>query len=156
MQGVVIGNADRSHVPTLASLLQDLFSQEQDFTPNAPKQVRGLMLILDHPECGRIFVARLNDEVIGMATALFTISTAEGGRVVLLEDVIVAQPYRGHGVGQLLIRHVLCWARSNGFLRVTLLADQNNVDALQFYERTGFARSAMAVLRLDLGKAGAN
>lgn len=152
MDGVVIGNADRSHVPALASLLEELFSQEQDFTPNAPKQARGLLLIIDHPERGRIFVARLNNEVIGMAAALFTVSTAEGGPVVLLEDVIVAKPYRGNGVGDLLLRHVLAWARKNGFLRVTLLTDRDNASAQRFYERAGFKRSNMIVLRLDLEK----
>lgn len=156
MDGVVIGNADRSHVPALASLLEELFSLEPDFTPNAPKQARGLLLIIDHPERGRIFVARLNNEVIGMATALFTVSTAEGGPVVLLEDVIVACPYRGKGVGDLLVRHVLAWARKNGFLRVTLLTDRDNAGALRFYESNGFKRSGMAVLRLDLSMEGTN
>lgn len=151
IEGVVIGEAERSHVPALVSLLHELFSRERDFTPNPHKQANGLLLILAHPQRGRIFVARRNNDVIGMANVLFTISTAEGGPVVLMEDVIVARPYRGHGIGHLLLRHVLCWAKSNGFLRVTLLAEQDNVDALRFYERNGFTRSGMAVLRCTLG-----
>lgn len=152
VQEAVIGMADRSHVPDLLSLLKELFTQERDFTPNAQKQVLGLLQIIDHPETGRIFIARYSKAVVGMATVLCTISTAEGGPVILLEDVIVARPYRGQGVGDLLVRHVLAWARKNGFLRVTLLTDRDNAGALQFYERAGFARSSMVVLRLGLGK----
>lgn len=153
MQSAVIGVAERSHVPALLGLLEELFTQEQDFKPNAQKQVLGLLQIIDHPECGRIFIMRHHNAVIGMATALCTISTAEGGPVILLEDVIVARSFRGQGVGSLLLRHVLCWAESNGFLRVTLLTDRDNAGALRFYERNGFARSGMAVLRQNLGKA---
>ncbi len=153
MQNAVIGVAERSHVPALLGLLEELFTQEQDFKPNAQKQVLGLLQIIDHPACGRIFIARHHNAVIGMATALCTISTAEGGPVILLEDVIVARPYRGQGVGSQLLRHVLCWAESNGFLRVTLLTDRDNAGALRFYERNGFTRSGMAVLRQYLGKA---
>lgn len=152
VQEAVIGMADRSHVPDLLSLLEELFTQERDFTPNAQKQVLGLLQIIDHPETGRIFVARYNNAVVGMATALSTISTAEGGPVILLEDVIVARPYRGQGVGGLMMRYILNWAQSNGFLRVTLLTDRDNTGALQFYERAGFKRSHMIVLRLDLEK----
>jgi GNAT superfamily N-acetyltransferase len=145
--GASIGVAERSHVPVLLSLLEELFTQERDFKPNAQKQVLGLLQIIDHPECGRIFIARHHNAVIGMATVLCTISTAEGGPVLLLEDVIVARPYRGQGVGGLLMRHILCWAQANGYLRVTLLTDPDNTDALRFYEHHGFARSGMAVLR---------
>lgn len=150
LQGASIGVAERGHVPVLLSLLEDLFTQERDFKPNAQKQVLGLLQIIDHPECGRIFIARHNNAVIGMATVLCTISTAEGGPVLLLEDVIVARPYRGQGIGGLLMRHILCWAQANGFLRVTLLTDPDNTDALRFYECNGFVRSGMAVLRQNL------
>jgi GNAT superfamily N-acetyltransferase len=150
MRDAVIGLAERSHVPALLSLLEELFTQERDFQPNAQKQVLGLLQIIDHPESGRIFIARHNNTVIGMATALCTISTAEGGPVILLEDVIVARPYRGQGVGAQLMRHILCWAQANGFLRVTLLTDRDNAAALRLYERHGFTRSEMTVLRLNL------
>lgn len=150
MEGVVIDGAERSDVPALVGLLGELFSLERDFTPDARKQTCGLLLILDQPERGRIFVARLNNEVIGMANVLLTVSTAEGGPVILLEDIIVARPYRGHGVGSALVRHVLDWSDRNGFLRVTLLADSENAGAVRFYERNGFRRAGMVVLRHGL------
>jgi ribosomal protein S18 acetylase RimI-like enzyme len=36
--------------------------------------------------------------------------------------------------------------------RLTLLTDRDNASALRFYERNGFTRSGMAVLRQSLGK----
>ena len=151
MDSAVIREAGQADIPRLVDLLGELFSLEHDFTPDAEKQQRGLRLILDHPERGRIFVARQGDEVIGMVNALFTISTAEGGPVILLEDLIIAAPHRGRGIGGLLVRHVLCWAQCKGFLRVTLLTDRDNAGAVGFYERNGFVRSGMEVLRVGLG-----
>ena len=147
MLSAEIREADLYDIPALVELLGELFAQERDFMPDRDKQARGLALIINHPERGRIFTARLNETVIGMANALFTVSTVEGGPVILLEDVMVAGPYRGQGIGRQLFDHVLHWARANGFLRVTLLTDGDNAGALRFYERHGFVRSQMTVLR---------
>ena len=131
----------------MADLLAELFTLESDFRPEREKQLTGLRLILDTPAIGQLFVLRLDGQVAGMANALYTVSTAEGCRVVLLEDVIVKAAYRAHGYGRKLMEHVLAWAAANGLPRVTLLADKGNTPALMFYERLGFSPSAMTVLR---------
>ena len=142
--------ATAEDLPALADLLAELFTLESDFVPDRAKQLAGLGLILDNPALGRLFVLRDGDRVAGMANALVTVSTAEGGRVLLLEDVIVGAPYRGGGAGRLLVEHVLAWAREQGMARVTLLADRDNAPALAFYERLGFLPSGMGVLRRSL------
>lgn len=150
MQEPKISEADAGDIPSLISLLHELFTLESDFTPDSDKQARALQLIIGNPERGRIFVLRAGSQVIGMVNALFTISTAEGGPVVLLEDVIIAQPYRGQGLGRKLVEHVLEWARRENFLRVTVLADSTNEAALNFYRQLGFHCSSMVVNRLEL------
>lgn len=142
--------ASPSDLPVLADLLAEVFSLESDFVPDRDRQLAGLRLILDNPALGRLFVLRDGAETVGMANALITVSTAEGGRVLLLEDVIVRRGHRGGGAGRLLVEHVLAWARSQGMSRVTLLADRANGPALAFYERLGFQPSAMTVLRKPL------
>ena len=150
MQVPKISEANAEDIPSLVSLLHELFTLESDFTPDSDKQARALQLIIGNPACGRIFVLRADSRVIGMVNALFTISTAEGGPVVLLEDVIIAQPYRGQGLGRKLVEHVLEWARRESFLRVTVLADRTNEAALNFYRQLDFRRSSMVVNRLEL------
>jgi len=131
----------------MADLLAELFTLERDFTPDRDKQLAGLYLILDNPAVGQLFVLRIDGIVAGMANALFTISTAEGRRVVLLEDVVVSRPWRGRGFGRQLVEHVLAWVAANGMPRVTLLTDKDNATAQAFYKKLGFERSAMQVLR---------
>jgi len=147
---ITIDFAKPDDLDAMANLLAELFTLESDFQPEREKQLRGLRLILENPSIGQLFVLRADAQVAGMANALLTISTAEGCRVVLLEDVIVNAKYRGQKLGQQLVDHVLEWAVANGFPRVTLLADQDNAPALSFYKKMRFEASAMRVLRKNL------
>ena len=147
MQIDFAGSAD---LGAMADLLGELFTLEADFTPDRAKQLAALRWILDHPAHGRLFVARDGDKVVGMANALVSVSTAEGGPVLILEDVILAASHRGGGHGRQLVEHVLGWAANEGMSRVTLLADKDNRDALDFYARLGFEESALVVRRKGL------
>ena len=138
----------------MADLLYELFTLESDFRPQREKQLAALRWILDHPAHGRLFVLSDTGRVVGMANALISISTAEGGPVLILEDVILAASHRGSGHGRALVEHVLRWAANEGIDRVTLLADKDNKAALAFCQRLGFDESAMVVRRFRTRKAG--
>lgn len=144
-----IGYAGADDLPHLADLLGELFALESDFKPDRDRQLRGLRMILDEPVVGRLFVLRIDGKVAGMANALLTVSTAEGARVVLLEDVIVSREHRSGGFGRRLVEHVLAWAKEQGIARVTLLAYRDNQAALDFYHRLGFGDSNMVVVRYN-------
>lgn len=130
----------------LTELLKDLFTQEEDFTPNREKQLRGLRLILEQPSRGRIFVLRNEHKIIGMVNLLITISTAEGGFVLLLEDLVIHRDHRCQGYGSQLIKHALEFARQKNFLRITLLTDRPGNSRL-FYLKHGFVESDMLPMR---------
>jgi GNAT superfamily N-acetyltransferase len=145
-----IVTATLADVPALSILLSELFSQEAEFTPNDEAQRRGLARIIADPGIGVILVAKDGEGVLGIANVLFTISTALGEPVAILEDVIVAAPARGAGVGGQLLDHAIAVARDRGCKRMTLLTDRTNEAAQRFYGRHGFAASPMIPLRLAL------
>ena len=145
-----IEQATLEDLPQLTDLLYDLFTQEGDFVPNRAKQMRGLRLILEQPSRGRIFVLRQNGTILGMINLLFTISTAEGGFVIMLEDVIVHRAHRGKGFGDKLLQHSIAYAKKKDFLRITLLADRLNDQGQHFFKEYGFFESKMIPLRLIL------
>lgn len=138
-------------LPQLAELLEDLFSHEAEFRPDHEKQMRGLRLILEQPNRGRIFVMRGGDHrLIGMVNLLITISTAEGGFVLLLEDLVIHQTHRHHGFGEQMLKYALDYARQKNFLRVTLLTDRIDEGARRFFRNNGFFESEMIPMRLLL------
>jgi GNAT superfamily N-acetyltransferase len=134
-------------LPQLAELLHELFAMEADFVPDRDRQIRGLKLILEQPSRGRIFVARTDHKIIGMINLLITISTAEGGFVLLLEDLIVRREHRGQGYGSALLDYAVDFAKKKNFLRITLLTDRDNEASKRFYLGHGFVESDMIPLR---------
>ena len=134
-------------LPELAELLADLFAKEADFRPDQAKQLRGLRMILESPNKGRIFVLRSFDRIMGMINLLFTISTAEGGAVIILEDLIIRQEYRSHGYGAQLLGYAIDFARQKDFQRITLLTDRLDEPAKHFFHRHGFHESGMVPMR---------
>ena len=134
-------------IPQLVSLLEVLFRQEADFHPDPARQERGLRQIVEQPAVGRIFVLREHGEILGMVSLLFSVSTALGGPVAWLEDMVVKPGHRDVGVGSALLRHAIDFAHDTGLLRLTLLTDTANTRAQQYYERHGFERSPMLPMR---------
>jgi GNAT superfamily N-acetyltransferase len=142
--------ANTADIPALCSLLEVLFAQEAEFRPDPTAQQRGLETIINNPAVGQILIARQVGKAVGMVSLLYTVSTALGGRVALLEDMVVTPDTRGQGVGAQLLEQAIALAKANGCLRITLLTDGVNETAQRFYQRQGFVASPMMPLRLGL------
>jgi GNAT superfamily N-acetyltransferase len=145
---VVIEPATEADLDELSEMLGGLFAQEGDFRPDREKQLRGLRLIFEQPSRGRVFVLRRNGAIVGMINLLFTISTAEGGFVILLEDLVIHKGFQGKGYGSKLLQHAIDFAKQKNFLRVTLLTDRPENLAQEFFRDHGFVESSMIPMRL--------
>ena len=121
----------------LVDLLRMLFAIEADFVFDAALQRRGLAMLLAH-EAAVVLVAEAAGRVVGMCSGQMTISTAEGGFSLLVEDVVVAQSWQGKGVGRALLTALEQWGASRKIGRLQLLADRNNGAALEFYRKLGW------------------
>src|SRR5512133_1667862 len=145
---VVIEPATEADLDELSEMLGGLFTQEGDFRPDKEKQLRGLRLVFEQPSRGRVFVLRRNGAIVGMINLLFTISTAEGGFVILLEDLVVHKQYQGKGYGRKILQHDIDFAKQKNFLRVKLLTDRTQNVAQEFFRHHGFVESSMIPMRL--------
>ena len=134
-------------LPELTDLVMELFSGSGDFKPDQTMQARGLQLILEQPNRGRIFVLRNNHRIFGMVNLLFTISTACGGFVIVMEDVIIHPDHRGQGYGTMLVEYVLDFAKQKNFKRITLLTDKISAESQNFFRKHGFEYSNMIPMR---------
>src|SRR3954469_2746728 len=137
-------------LPQMVQLLLHLFEQEAEFTPDAPKQEAALKMILADPKVGQLYVAKDGNRVVAMASLLYTVSTAEGGKAALFEDLVVSPDHRKQGIGEALLKYVVPQARSEGILRLTWLTDMQNERAQAMYRRAGFVGSPMKPMRLKI------
>ena len=83
-----------------------------------------------------LFVARVNDVLVGMLTLVcFQIPT---GVRAIIEDVVVNDKYRGHGIGEELTRAAMERARSAGARTIDLTSRPSREAANRLYQRLGF------------------
>lgn len=145
---VIVRPAVSADMDAMVQLLQTLFALEEDFRPDPRRQRQGLKLLLDG--CGKhrcLLVAEAEGTVIAMASVQILISTAEGGLVGLVEDVVVHTNHRGRGVGRQLMAAISAWADRHGLTRLQLLADRNNQPALDFYKSMGWQTTQLICFR---------
>ena len=145
---ITIRTALPSDIAQLVELLQELFAIETDFVFDPVKQTKGLNQLLNSDK-DFILVAESSNvnKVVGMCTIQTLISTAEGGQVGLLEDLVVAAGFRHKGIGTKLLAEAVNRAECQGLKRLHLLADKNNLPALNFYEKQGWQSTQLVCLR---------
>jgi ribosomal protein S18 acetylase RimI-like enzyme len=75
------------------------------------------------------------------------VSTAEGGRGGLVEDLVVDSEYRGMRIGAGLLEQLQSRAQKMGLSRLQLAADKTNSAALEFYRKVGWEQTSLLLLR---------
>ncbi len=145
MPKIIIRRAQPADLEVLLHLLHALFSIEEDFTFDPDRQRAGLTLLLTD-ERSILLVAEYKNRVIGMCSGQLMISTAEGGLSLLVEDVVVDKHRQGKGVGTALLRALQEWGTRKNIVRLQLLADQTNSDALNFYRKLQWRQTQLTCL----------
>ena len=79
--------------------------------------------VMGHAFC--IYKQELNDNVLTDIKTLY------------IDDICVDENYRRQGVGEALYKHVLQFAKENGFYNITLNVWNCNPGAMKFYESMG-------------------
>ena len=95
-----------------------------------------------------VLIARLDGKVVATLT-LVTFRIPTGVRS-WIEDVVVDDAARGHGVGEQLNRFAIELARSKGATTVDLTSRPSRAAANRLYQRIGFKPRDTNVYRYDL------
>lgn len=140
-----IRHAAAADIDNMVSLLEELFAIEDDFLIDRCVQRQGLELLLKDPEA-TVLVADVMGSVVGMATMQRLVSTAAGGYVGLIEDVVVAGPFRGRRIGTQLLESLIDESDKKNYLRLALAADERNIRAIALYELHGFRIGRMGMM----------
>ena len=151
MKNIIYGEANETDIADLGQLISLLFNIEKDFNPDTIKQQKGLELLIKSNATATIQVAK-NDtgKVIGMVSAQLVISTAQGAASAWVEDMVIDEVYRGHGIGKQLLHNALIWAKNKGATRAQLLVDIENIDAVGYYQHLNWKATQLQARRVFL------
>lgn len=83
-----------------------------------------------------IYVARIDGRIVGAAT--LTVLVTLVGQMGYLEEVVVDEEARGHGIGKALIHAVLDDAQARGLDCVELTSRSERAAANRLYQSVGF------------------
>jgi ribosomal protein S18 acetylase RimI-like enzyme len=95
-----------------------------------------------------VFIARVDGVIVGTVTLVrYRIAT---GLKAWIEDVVVDESARGHGVGEALNLAAVDEARRHGAKAVSLTSRPSRADANRLYQKIGFSPRDTNVYRYDL------
>lgn len=122
----------------------------RQLSSSAPAPTRAELEAIVAASCTTLVIAHSDDgAVVGMLTlAIFRIPT---GVRAWIEDVVVDQSARGHGVGEALSRRALVLAGQAGATTVELTSRPSREAANRLYQRLGFEPRATNVYRYRRG-----
>ncbi len=132
---IIIRKAVRSDCPAMLELVRELAVYEK-----APDEVTVDPLHFEESGFGEnpvwwALVAE-NDagSVVGFALYYIRYSTWKG-QVMYLEDLLVTEKMRGHGIGHQLVDRLIEEARAKGFRRIVWQVLEWNEPAINFYRK---------------------
>ena len=133
---IIVRSSVPEDMPEVLALIKELAHFEK--APDAVEISSDLLVKegFGHDPSFTCFVAELDQDIVGMALVYYRFSTWKG-RSLHLEDLIVKESMRGKGVGKALYTKVMEYAFEKKVKRVEWVVLNWNVDAIEFYEKTG-------------------
>jgi ribosomal protein S18 acetylase RimI-like enzyme len=144
--------AESVTIEIAAAVDDELMAAFDDLIPqlssSSPPPSRELLADLVDGADTVLFLARVDGAIVGSLTlAFYRIPT---GMKAWIEDVVVDDAVRGHGVGRLLNDAALDEARRRGAKNVSLTSRPSREAANRLYQRIGFSLYETNVYRYTL------
>lgn len=87
-----------------------------------------------HDKTFEICIAEIDEKVVGMTLYYYGFSTWKG-KMLFLEDFVVMDKYRSHGIGQMLFDKLILDAKKENCAMLKWQVLDWNVEAIKFYMR---------------------
>ena len=130
-----------THYEGVCRLLKQLTTRHIDFTPEK------YQALIESP-CSHLFLLLCDNHVAGMITVGIYLSPT--GSKAWIEDVVVAEDFRGHGFGRMLVAHAITDLKQKGVETLMLTSNPKRIAANTLYRSMGFERKETNLYKLVL------
>jgi GNAT superfamily N-acetyltransferase len=129
--------ARHSDLPVILDLIRELAAYDR--APGTVETTEDSLaaLLFDAPAQLHAHVAEFDGAVVGLALWYFGFSTWTGKRTIHLEDFIVREAARSHGIGRALFQALARAAEARGCARIDWVVLDWNEAAMRFYSGIG-------------------
>ncbi|MBK9733148.1 MAG: GNAT family N-acetyltransferase [Chitinophagaceae bacterium] len=130
----IIRKAEKKDVPAMLALIKELAAYEK-----APQEVSNTIERMEQDGFGEqpsffSHVAELDGMVVGVAIYYTAYSTWKG-KYIYLDDIVITEKFRGHGIGKQLFDGVGAFAKSIGANLLRWHVLEWNEPAINFYKK---------------------
>lgn len=149
-----IRSATTRDIPVLRGFEQGIVAAERPYDETLrpdPITYHDLESLIASPNA-EVAVAEIEGRMIGCGFAERRDSRhyTEPASHAHLGFMFVEPEFRGQGVNQVLVQHLLSWARRMGLLEIRLTVYPENKAALRAYEKAGFTQHILEMrMRMD-------
>jgi N-acetylglutamate synthase-like GNAT family acetyltransferase len=146
---VTVRLATEKDVPQILPLIRSLVALSGEPLPDeqAMSHIVARQISSDNHE---YVVAEAADHVFGCLLVCYHLSTWTAAPYAMLQDFVVEESWRNHGVGSTMFAYARDRARIRGCVRIDLTIQAQGVEAKRFFRRWGFRRTDRELLRMSL------
>lgn len=138
-------SATPNDVEAVLRLMEAYYAE--DGYPFFEEQARDqLRHFIANAELGCLLVAAVNEGVAGYLVVTLGFSFEYGGRDAFIDELYIAEPFRGAGLGQEALRTAEEYCQRVGVGAIHLEVELQRVTAAALYEKIGFRESGRRLL----------
>lgn len=135
----------KDFIPAYTDAVQKLLEQ----LTNRPVKLTGTTLReIISQENTHLFFLLADQEIAGMLTV--GIYHSPTGGKAWIEDVVVDEKYRGHGLSKQLVTHAVRFVKEQGIPLIMLTSNPTRIAANKLYQKLGFEQKQTNVYRMNL------
>ena|SRR3990167_6623697 len=137
----IIRKATLRDLPVIVQMLADdeFGKQRESMVDDSLSKYIQAFEQISRDDRAELLVVEIDEIVVATAQVNYlTYLTYQGGVRAQIEAVRVHEDYRGQGMGEFLITHIIEQAKQRGCHMVQLTTNKMRTRAKQFYEKLGF------------------